>query len=116
MNRAIMDSGIPCWYAKYKYYFPRPSQIDPKIRVATGIPNFPSYTSGHSSFSAAAGTVLGYLFPSEKENLEQQFIEAGDSRVYGGIHYQFDNLEGRKSGVAVGELLISEAQNEGIDN
>ncbi len=116
MNRAIMDSGILCWYAKYKYYFPRPSQIDPNIRVATGIPNFPSYTSGHSSFSAAAGTVLGYLFPSEKESLEQQFTEAGDSRVYGGIHYQFDNLEGRKSGVAVGELLISEGQNDGIDN
>lgn len=116
MNRATMDSGILCWYSKYKYYFPRPSQIDPNIRVSTGIPNFPSYTSGHSSFSAAAGTVLGYLFPSERENLEQQFIEAGDSRVFGGIHYQFDNLEGRKSGIAVGELLISEALNDGAEN
>ncbi|MGB6152847.1 MAG: phosphatase PAP2 family protein [Pricia sp.] len=116
MNRAIMDSGILCWYAKYKYYFPRPSQIDPNIRVATGIPNFPSYTSGHSSFSAAAGTVLGYLFPSEKEKLEQQFIEAGDSRVYGGIHYQFDNLEGRKSGVAIGELLILDSRNDGAED
>jgi hypothetical protein len=116
MNRAIMDSGILCWYAKYKYYFPRPSQIDPNIRVSTGIPNFPSYTSGHSSFSAAAGTVLGHLFPSESERLEQQFIEAGDSRVFGGIHYQFDNLEGRKSGIAVGELLISEAKNDGAEN
>jgi membrane-associated phospholipid phosphatase len=116
MNRAIMDSGVLCWYAKYKYYFPRPSQIDPNIRVATGIPNFPSYTSGHSSFSAAAGTVLGYLFPSEKEHLEQQYIEAGDSRVYSGIHYQFDNLAGRNSGIAVGKLLISEAQKDGFDN
>ncbi len=116
MNRAVMDSGILCWYSKYKYYFPRPSQIDPKIRVSTGIPNFPSYTSGHSSFSAAAGTVLGYLFPSERENLEQQFIEAGDSRVFGGIHYDFDNLEGRKSGVAVGQLHISEAENDGANN
>ena len=115
-NRAIMDSGILCWYAKYKYYFPRPSQIDPKIRVATGIPNFPSYTSGHSSFSAAAGTVLGYLFPTQKESLEKQFIEAGDSRVYGGIHYQFDNLEGRKSGIAIGKLLVAEAQNDGAEN
>jgi membrane-associated phospholipid phosphatase len=115
MNRAIMDSGILCWYAKYKYYFPRPSQMDPDIKTATGIPNFPSYTSGHSSFSAAAGTVLGYLFPDQREELERQFIEAGDSRVYGGIHYQFDNLEGRKSGVAVGELAILEARNDGAD-
>lgn len=116
MNRAVMDSGILCWYAKYKYYFPRPSQIDPDIKTATGIPNFPSYTSGHSSFSSAAGTVLGYLFPDQKEELERQFIEAGDSRVYGGIHYEFDNLEGRKSGVAVGELAISDARNDGADN
>lgn len=116
MNRAIMDSGILCWYAKYKYYFPRPSQIDPGIKTATGIPNFPSYTSGHSSFSAAAGTVLGYLFPDQREELERQFIEAGDSRVYGGIHYEFDNLEGRNAGVAVGELAISEAKNDGADN
>lgn len=116
MNRAIMDSGILCWYAKYKYYYPRPSQIDSKIRVSTGIPNFPSYTSGHSSFSSAAGTVLGYLFPSEKEQLKQQFIEAGDSRVYGGIHYQFDNLEGRNSGIAVGEILILEARNDGAED
>ncbi|MEO6347970.1 MAG: phosphatase PAP2 family protein [Aquaticitalea sp.] len=113
MNRAIMDSGILCWYAKYKYYFPRPSQIDPNIRVSTGIPNFPSYTSGHSAFSSAAGTLLGHLFPSEKDNLEKQFIEAGNSRVYGGIHYQFDNLEGRKSGIAVGEMVISNALNDG---
>ncbi|PKA98731.1 PAP2 superfamily protein [Flavobacteriaceae bacterium MAR_2009_75] len=116
MNRAVMDSGILCWYAKYKYYFPRPSQIDPDIKTGTGIPNFPSYTSGHSSFSSAAGTVLGYLFPDQREELERQFIEAGDSRVYGGIHYEFDNLEGRNSGVAVGEIAISEARKDGADN
>ncbi len=116
MNRAVMDSGILCWYAKYKYYFARPSQIDPDIKTGTGIPNFPSYTSGHSSFSSTAGTVLGYLFPDQREELERQFIEAGDSRVYGGIHYEFDNLEGRNSGVAVGEIAISEARNDGADD
>lgn len=116
MNRAIMDSGVLCWYAKYKYYFPRPSQIDLEIKTSTGIPNFPSYTSGHSSFSSAAGTVLGYLFPDQKEELQRQFIEAGDSRIFGGIHYGFDNVEGRNSGIAVGKLAISEGRNDGADN
>jgi len=116
MNRAMMDSGILCWYAKYKYYFPRPSQIDPEIKTSAGIPNFPSYTSGHSSFSSTAGTVLGYLFPDHGNELQRQFIEAGDSRVYGGIHYEFDNIEGRKSGVAVGELAIARAQLDGASN
>jgi hypothetical protein len=115
MNRAIMDSGILCWYAKYKYYYPRPSQIDPKIKISTGIPNFPAYTSGHSSFSAAAGTTLGYLFPNHKDELIRQYIEAGESRVYGGIHFQFDNLEGRKSGVSIGLITISSSMNDGAD-
>ena len=30
----------------------------------TGLPNFPSYVSGHSVFSAAAADVLSSLFPS----------------------------------------------------
>ncbi|WP_139205113.1 hypothetical protein [Pricia antarctica] len=66
------------------------------------------------NYRRAQGLLDGFM--RERGNLEQQFIEAGDSRVYGGIHYQFDNLEGRKSGVAVGKLLISEAQNEGIEH
>ncbi len=116
INRAMLDSGILCWYAKYKYYVPRPSQVNPKIKTVTGIPNFPSYTSGHSSFSASAGTVLGYLFPDQQEYLTNQFLEAGDSRVYGGIHYKFDNIEGRKSGIGIGELMIRNAQLDGADD
>ncbi len=116
INRAMLDSGILCWYAKYKYYVPRPSQINPDIKTSTGIPNFPSYTSGHSSFSASAGTILGYLFPDQKENLISQYVEAGDSRVYGGIHYMFDNIEGRKSGILIGELIIENALSDGADD
>ncbi len=59
MSRALMDAAICCWRTKYIYILPRLSQIDPKIKTATGIPNFPAYTSGHSTFSGAAATVLG---------------------------------------------------------
>lgn len=112
MNRAIMDGGIISWWAKFYYYLPRPSQLDPEITVATGIPNFPSYTSGHSTFSSAAGTVLGHLFPAKKQELKEMYIEAGISRVYGGIHYNIDNIAGRKSGESVGRLAIEWAQSD----
>jgi hypothetical protein len=29
MNMALMDAGISCWDAKYVYWLPRPSQVDP---------------------------------------------------------------------------------------
>lgn len=112
MNRAMMDAGILSWWSKYKYYLPRPSQIDPEITIATGIPNFPSYVSGHSTFSASAGTVLGHLFPQEKASLIQMYEEAGISRVYGGIHYNCDNIAGRVAGIAVGQLAIEWANND----
>ena len=113
MNRAIQDGGTACWYTKFKYFVPRPSQMDPAIKTATGIPNFPSYTSGHATFSAAAATVLGYLFPDEATNLTTQATEAALSRLLGGIHYRFDNEEGAKCGTAVGKIAVDWAKTDG---
>ena len=64
LNMAMHDAAVGCWDAKYSYFNPRPSQLDPGIKTVIGLPNFPSYTSGHSTFSAAAAEVLSYLFPS----------------------------------------------------
>ena len=61
---ALHDAAVGCWDAKFTYFNPRPSQLDPSIKTVIGLPNFPSYTSGHSTFSAAAAAVLSYLFPS----------------------------------------------------
>ena len=61
---AMHDAAVGCWDAKYVYFNPRPSQMDPELKTIIGLPNFPSYTSGHSTFSAAAAEVLSYLFPS----------------------------------------------------
>jgi membrane-associated phospholipid phosphatase len=64
LNMAMHDAAVACWRVKYKHFNPRPSQLDPSIRTSIGLPNFPAYPSGHSTFSAAAAGVLGYLFPS----------------------------------------------------
>ena len=55
---AMFDAAICCWDVKMFYYNPRPSQVDPSIKTLTGVPNFPAYTSGHSTFSGAAASVL----------------------------------------------------------
>lgn len=115
MNRAIMDAGIVCWYAKYKHFIPRPSQMDAEIKTATGIPNFPSYTSGHSSFSGAAAILLGHLFPAHKSDLIAKAEEAAISRLYAGIHYRFDNEAGYDTGAQVGQLAIENAIDDGAD-
>ena len=63
LNMAMHDAAVGCWEAKFHYFNPRPSQLDPSIKTVVGLPNFPSYTSGHSTFSAAAAVVLSHLFP-----------------------------------------------------
>src|SRR5205085_3479999 len=86
LGTTMMDAGVCCWDAKYYYYYPRPQQVDSRIKATVGVPNFPSYTSGHSTFSAAAATLLTYIFPDKASTFSAQAKEASDSRVYGMIH------------------------------
>jgi hypothetical protein len=113
LNMAMMDAGVACWEAKTYYYFPRPSQIDPSIKTLTGVPNFPSYTSGHSTFSNAAATLLGYIFPSEKTDLEKMAEEASLSRLYGGIHFRMDCEAGARCGKVIGNFAVERAKIDG---
>ena len=78
---AEMDAAIVCWDAKYYYFNPRPTQMMAGIKTLTGIPNFPSYTSGHSNFSGAAATVLGYIVPEKASVFMDMANEAAMSRA-----------------------------------
>jgi len=115
LNMAMHDAAVACWDAKFTYFNPRPSQLDPEIRTAIGLPNFPSYTSGHSTFSAAATEVLSYLFPSGAETFEAQKNEAAISRLYGGIHYRSDIEVGKEHGKRVGGYTVRFARLDGAD-
>jgi membrane-associated phospholipid phosphatase len=106
MNMAVMDAGICCWYNKYTYWLIRPPQADPTITTPVGLPNFPSYPSGHSSFSGAASTVLSYIFPNDNATLHTMANEASLSRLYAGIHYRFDCDRGLENGNSIGQLAI----------
>ena len=115
MNMAIMDAGISCWDAKYFYHYPRPIQTIPGFKTIVGTPNFPSYSSGHSTFSAAASTVLSYVFPQEKALCEGWANEAAESRIYGGIHYRFDAEIGLTQGKAVAGYTVEKMKIDGAD-
>ncbi|EOZ92111.1 Phosphoesterase, PA-phosphatase related protein [Indibacter alkaliphilus LW1] len=115
MNTAIMDAGVACWDTKYYYHYPRPVETIPAFKTILGTPNFPAYTSGHSTFSAAAAEVLSYFFPGDSNQFRIWSEEAAVSRIYGGIHYRFDAEVGIEQGKKVGSYAIVKAKNDGAD-
>jgi hypothetical protein len=86
-------------------------------------PAFSSYTSGHATFSAAAAQVLDSVFgahfaftdtgdpteglvPRHFTDFDQAAAEAAASRMYGGIHFRFDNETGLMVGAEVGQYVL----------
>jgi hypothetical protein len=136
LDMAMADAAIVAWDAKYTYNFWRPvtaiqnanSAGNPQLVQDSSwmpllvTPNFPTYTSGHSTFSGAADSVLtaiygaNFSFTTTSDALPgvtRSFSsfsaaanEAGQSRIYAGIHYQFDNQNGLASGRALGAYVV----------
>lgn len=115
LNMSMMDASVVCWDAKFFYFNPRPSQTDPRIKTLTGLPNFPSYTSGHSTFSGAAATILGHIIPSKANSYESMAAEASLSRLYGAIHYRSDCEAGLACGNIIGGYAIQRARTDGAE-
>lgn len=107
MNMAIQDAGIASWDAKYYYHYPRPIQAIPGFRTILGTPNFPSYTSGHATFSAAAADIIAHIFPSEASLAQSWADEASISRAYAGIHFTFDTEAGEEQGKNVAQYALN---------
>jgi hypothetical protein len=115
LNMAEMDVAICCWDTKYHYFNERPTQANPNIKTLTGIPNFPSYSSGHSNFSGAAATVLTYLLPDRGTKFTDLANQAALSRLYGAIHYRSDVEVGLVTGNQVGQFAVQRAKTDGAD-
>jgi len=130
---ALYDAFISCWDEKYRSNYIRPVTVinehfDPAWVPFLQTPPFPEYTSGHSTITRSAATVLTALYgdnfafqdTSELRYIGMQrhfdsFVQAADeasiSRVYGGIHYRFSVDAGADAGRKVGELLIEKVLN-----
>ncbi len=115
LNMTLMDAGIVCWNTKYYYFNPRPTQMIPEVKTLTGIPNFPSYISGHSSFSGSAAAILGHIIPANASKYEAMSNEAAKSRFISGIHTKLDCDEGLVVGKSVGEFAVFRAMKDGAE-
>lgn len=137
LNVALADAGIASWEAKFHYDLWRPihaireADIDGNdgtvqdanwLPLLSPTPPFPSYTSGHSTFSRAAADILAHFLGTDSINvvlngdfgevrlltsLNEAANEAGLSRIYGGIHYDFDNVAGQWTGANIAQWVYS---------
>ena len=125
------DSSICAWDSKFHHDILRPESAirirapkfgnpDPRVALESGwrsyipTPEFPSYTSGHSTFGAAAAEMIALIYgrddiafsgrsPDEViwpqikgvtrhwTSLSHMAEENGLSRLYGGVHWDIDN-------------------------
>jgi membrane-associated phospholipid phosphatase len=136
MNLAIADAIIVCWDAKYYYEFWRPvtaisladtdgnddTTADLSWTPLLVTPPHPEYTSGHSSASSAAATVLADYFGDETSftvrsqtdlNWVRSFssfsaavAEVADARVFAGIHFRAACVVGTAVGADVAADII----------
>ena len=72
---------------------------------SVSLPNFPSYPSGHACSAGAFDAVLGHFFPKERTEFTRIAEEQAMSRLYGGIHYRFDD----DAGLALGRVVARNA-------
>ncbi len=130
LSIAENDAFISCWKGKYKYVLIRPvtyikKYIDAAYATLIGTPPFPAYTSGHSCEMGAGSRVmislftdgsgnyqftdysqLRYGFPARNfSNFNTMADECANSRFYGGLHYQMDNIKGLQVGRAIGDNI-----------
>lgn len=136
LNVALADAGSATWDTKYAYGSWRPvtairladadrnpeTAADPGWSPLLVTPNHPEYVSGHAAFSGAAATVLTAFFgdvafsatseaalPGIKRdfaNFADAAAEAGRSRVFAGIHFEFSDQDGLAMGRAVGDWAL----------
>lgn len=123
---ALNDAFICCWRDKFRYNLIRPvsyinQNIDANWKPLLSTPPFPEYASGHSVQSAAAATIMASYFgneltfedhtndvkgmkPRKFDRFSDFAVEAGMSRMYGGIHYRKGMEEGIKEGNRIGKV------------
>jgi hypothetical protein len=135
VNMAIADAGVAVFDTKYHYTFWRPetaihfadldgnpqTDADPSYVPFITTPCFPSYPSAHGTLSNAAREVLERLYGRHHrsitissaalnisltyQTLREITDDISDARIYGGIHFRFDQDEGAEQGRHVGEYI-----------
>jgi hypothetical protein len=113
LDVAAFDSFIASQDGKFTYWYLRPAQLDTRLLPLFPAPNFPSYPSNHSTFSAARAAILSQLFPEQATFITGLANEAGQSRIWAGIHYQMDNTSGLELGRKVAQKVVDWVSRDG---
>ena len=108
---AAYDATVACWDAKYTYWAIRPFMLGVTPLFTT--PNHPSYPAAHGCYSGSISAVLAYLFPHDAVDLNALGNEAGESRLWAGIHFRSGIDAGLALGRAVAKLVIERARKDG---
>ncbi len=140
LNLAMADAGITIWETKFHYRTWRPEtsireitkEINPHATAHPDFiplmvtPAFPSYISGHSTFSAAGSRLVERWFGTDDieftttsdglpgavrtfKKLSECRDEVGMSRLWGAIHVMADNVEGQKAGIKIADYVFETA-------
>lgn len=131
---SVADSVIGIWDAKFEYDYWRPitgihnGDLDGNALTLGDAgwnpfivtPNHQSYVSGHSGIAGAASTVLAGVLGDEENvcmtaggatrcwsSFSSAAQEAANSRLWGGIHWRFDNDAGLALGQQVGAYALA---------
>lgn len=126
---SLFEAFVSCWDNKYKWNYIRPvtvinKYVDSAWSPLLQTPPFPEYTSGHSTISACAATVLTKLFGDnfaftdtsdlryigmqrDFTSFNQASLECSISRVYGGIHYKETVKNSTELGNRIGDFIIN---------
>lgn len=137
MNMAINDAYISGFETKYFYRTWRPVTAIPRgdedgnkwttpgaFTPLISTPCFPGYPSNHGTGSGAARTVLVRAYGRFKHSidvfhpnapgivlhytdLKAMTDDVADARVYGGIHFRYDQDAGERQGHAVGQYVYN---------
>ena len=99
---------------------------DPDWTPLLPTPNFPAYVSGHSTMGGAGERAIAGYFGTDAvsfcldadpmvaslptrcyASLAAAEDENGVSRIYGGVHWSFDNLYGKMTGRSIGDYVAT---------
>lgn len=141
MGMTQADASISAWDSKYHHDIVRPESAirvrapkfhnpDPRVVAQSDwqsyipTPEFPAYTSGHSTFGAAGTAMIAHFLGRDEvtfsgrspdqvlwpeltgvtrrwTSLSQAAEENGLSRLYGGVHWELDHVQAMKAGRAI---------------
>lgn len=111
-------------------YNPCPPGRDPG--TMSGTPRHPAYPSGHSTYSGAATELLSFFFGNQpcyagaqpshgtgfsgtmKDELDNMADNIGMGRLWAGIHWRSDHVNGMKLGRAVARLVLHQLADMGL--